>query len=490
MENYGFALKLLRLHFKYTQREIADKVGVSNHAVSKWENGINQPDISTLRCICDIYGITTEQFFCIASGESVEEVLAKPQEESAPQPNLQEENKPQTPPTNPALQGTGMHLTEKTPLYKRWWAWLILGVLATSTAVGVSLALGDEKWGDNESSQHAQSVLESEDKESVSSESSDSQESSDLYVLYLTGGYEGTDWRAPISLRIGEKVTLPDCAHEREGYAFVGWLHETSAQRYEAGDTFSLLFEKDACNFIAQWEPLLDLENSYAVQFVKQDGTLLSETRYSYGEEWTVSDSIVTGYTFDFWLCNGEKYDGGDTFCVTEGEEYLFVAHYTPNKFRVLYKIPIHSYFYEKEVVYLYDGENYLRAGLFPEESGEYHVDGWMIDGVEYSANAFIGNLSSKDGAIFEAVPIWEKGVAEYVSLTFHCGDTEDDFSFVLSACVGEKVTMPVCEWDKNGYTFKGWKNEKTGEVYLVGEAFALPSGEDEHFTAVWEPTE
>ena len=38
--------------------------------------------------------------------------------------------------------------------------------------------------------------------------------------------------------------------------------------------------------------------------------------------------------------------------------------------------------------------------------------------------------------------------------------------------------------------TRKGWKNEKTGEVYLVGEAFALPSGEDEYFTAVWEPTE
>ena len=51
MENYGLALKVLRLHFKYTQREIADKVGVSNHAVSKWENGINQPDISTLRLI-------------------------------------------------------------------------------------------------------------------------------------------------------------------------------------------------------------------------------------------------------------------------------------------------------------------------------------------------------------------------------------------------------------------------------------------------------
>ena len=59
MEDYGLALKLLRIHFKYTQREVADKVGVSHHAVSKWENGVNQPDIHTLRSICALYNITS-----------------------------------------------------------------------------------------------------------------------------------------------------------------------------------------------------------------------------------------------------------------------------------------------------------------------------------------------------------------------------------------------------------------------------------------------
>ncbi|MBQ8343163.1 MAG: zinc ribbon domain-containing protein [Clostridia bacterium] len=75
MEDYGLALRLLRIHFKYTQREIAEKVGFSHHALSKWENGVNQPDIHALRSICVLYNITTEDFFRIASGEPIEEVF-------------------------------------------------------------------------------------------------------------------------------------------------------------------------------------------------------------------------------------------------------------------------------------------------------------------------------------------------------------------------------------------------------------------------------
>ena len=75
MEDYGLALKKLRKHFSLTQREVAERVGISNHAISKWENGVNQPDISALRTICNGYGITTEEFFRIAAGEEVEQVL-------------------------------------------------------------------------------------------------------------------------------------------------------------------------------------------------------------------------------------------------------------------------------------------------------------------------------------------------------------------------------------------------------------------------------
>ena len=75
MEDYGLALKLLRIHFKYTQREIAEKIGVSHHALSKWENGVNQPDIHALRTICVLYNIKTEDFFRIAAGEPIENVF-------------------------------------------------------------------------------------------------------------------------------------------------------------------------------------------------------------------------------------------------------------------------------------------------------------------------------------------------------------------------------------------------------------------------------
>ena len=399
MENYGLALKVLRLHFKYTQREIADKVGVSNHAVSKWENGINQPDISTLRLICDIYGVTTEQFFRIASGESVEEVLSQPQEETPALPDLQEDTATQAPPAQAPIQGAGTHSTGKTSFAKRWWVWLVCGVLVVSVIGIIALALGGKGDGAEQSSQ----------------------------------GHSQSD---------------------------------------------SAPFDSDENT---------PIEKGYTVQFAKQDGSVLWTEQHAFGEAWTISDSIVTGYTFDFWLCNGEKYDGGDTFCVTEGEEYLFVAHYTPNQFRICYKLPVHNYFYEEVAVYLYDGNNYLRAGLFAGEGGEYFVDGWIIDGVEYEANAFIGNFSSENGAVFEAAPIWKKGEVEYVKLTFTCGYAEN-LSYTFSARIGEKVTMPVCEWNREGYTFKGWKNEKTGEVYLAGELFTLPSDGGEYaFTALWE---
>ena len=63
MKNYGLALKNLRIYFCLTQREVAERIGVSNHAVSKWENGVNQPDLDTVRLMCDIFGVTIEQFF-------------------------------------------------------------------------------------------------------------------------------------------------------------------------------------------------------------------------------------------------------------------------------------------------------------------------------------------------------------------------------------------------------------------------------------------
>jgi len=50
----------LRKSRKYTQQNLADKLGYSDKAVSRWEHGESLPDIETLCKICDIYGVKFE----------------------------------------------------------------------------------------------------------------------------------------------------------------------------------------------------------------------------------------------------------------------------------------------------------------------------------------------------------------------------------------------------------------------------------------------
>ena len=52
----------LRKKYKMTQSELAYKVGITNRAVSKWENGISAPSIDTLYKICNCFRISTDYF--------------------------------------------------------------------------------------------------------------------------------------------------------------------------------------------------------------------------------------------------------------------------------------------------------------------------------------------------------------------------------------------------------------------------------------------
>mgnify|MGYP002673929967 FL=1 len=41
-----------------TQEQLAEKLGVSNKAISKWENGKCMPDYSIIQTLCDALGVT------------------------------------------------------------------------------------------------------------------------------------------------------------------------------------------------------------------------------------------------------------------------------------------------------------------------------------------------------------------------------------------------------------------------------------------------
>ena len=58
--------KKIRKDNNLTQKELADKLGVTYQAVSKWENGLNIPDIGIIKEISKIYNIEIDE---LLSGE-------------------------------------------------------------------------------------------------------------------------------------------------------------------------------------------------------------------------------------------------------------------------------------------------------------------------------------------------------------------------------------------------------------------------------------
>lgn len=57
----GEALKEHRLRCQMTQEFVAERLGVSRQAVSKWENGTSDPSTSNLLALAKLYGISPEE---------------------------------------------------------------------------------------------------------------------------------------------------------------------------------------------------------------------------------------------------------------------------------------------------------------------------------------------------------------------------------------------------------------------------------------------
>ena len=68
-EKIGKFIAECRKEKNITQQELAEKLGVSNRSVSRWENGINMPDYTILKELCNILDIDVNEFL---SGEKIE----------------------------------------------------------------------------------------------------------------------------------------------------------------------------------------------------------------------------------------------------------------------------------------------------------------------------------------------------------------------------------------------------------------------------------
>ena len=57
----GEALKTYRTSCKMTQDFVAESLGVTRQAVSKWENGSSEPSTSNLLALAKLYGVSAEE---------------------------------------------------------------------------------------------------------------------------------------------------------------------------------------------------------------------------------------------------------------------------------------------------------------------------------------------------------------------------------------------------------------------------------------------
>lgn len=60
-KNLGETLKAHRTAAGYTQEYVAEAVGVSRQAVSKWENGTSDPSTANLMALAKLYGLLMDE---------------------------------------------------------------------------------------------------------------------------------------------------------------------------------------------------------------------------------------------------------------------------------------------------------------------------------------------------------------------------------------------------------------------------------------------
>ena len=87
----------LRKKYGYSQEELADKLGLSRQAVSKWERAEASPDTDNLICLAKLYGVSLDEL--LATDEDIdtiveEQVKEEPKEEAKEEPK--EDSKDET----------------------------------------------------------------------------------------------------------------------------------------------------------------------------------------------------------------------------------------------------------------------------------------------------------------------------------------------------------------------------------------------------------
>lgn len=68
-QTLGAMIAALRKENGMTQLELAERMGVTDKAVSKWERDLSCPDVSTLPKLAELFGISVDELMQVRAGE-------------------------------------------------------------------------------------------------------------------------------------------------------------------------------------------------------------------------------------------------------------------------------------------------------------------------------------------------------------------------------------------------------------------------------------
>ena len=75
MKNIGKRIKELRLKRGLTQEKLAELLGITHKAVSKWECGLTLPDISMIVPLASVLEVSTDTLFGLSENDETEDIL-------------------------------------------------------------------------------------------------------------------------------------------------------------------------------------------------------------------------------------------------------------------------------------------------------------------------------------------------------------------------------------------------------------------------------
>ena len=73
MNNFGIRLAECRRNKNFTQEELANRLGVTPQALSKWEKGLSSPDISMLCSLCGVLDVSADFLLGTGNGKFAED---------------------------------------------------------------------------------------------------------------------------------------------------------------------------------------------------------------------------------------------------------------------------------------------------------------------------------------------------------------------------------------------------------------------------------